>query len=224
MPTSPLLVIPHIVQGQNQKEVTANEAFDILESAIAETSSFDASGSGSISISDTDARPMIIELTGVLVATKTVNVPQRSKLYIIKNSTTGGFDVLLGTGIGIPIKLANGFYTFIYCDGTDCRELIRLITEHSRILTSTSNIEDFDKIIFCDTTTASFTVTLPATIPIGRKILIVKTVAANTLTIGRNGNTMNEVASDITINVNQQAIECIGVSATNWLAHRLAVA
>jgi len=224
MPTSPLLAIPHIVQGQNQKEVTANEAFNILESAIAETSTFDAAGTSSISLGDAAARPMVIELTGVLTGTKTVVVPQRSKLFIFLNSTTGGFDLLIDTGIGVPIKIVNGGYTFIYCDGTDCRELLRLTTEHSRIVTAAANLEDFDKIIFCDATTASFELTLPATIPVGRRVLIVKVGATNTVTIGRNTNNINGAAVDTTITVDQQAVEVVGQSATNWVAMRHTVA
>ena len=224
MATSPLLLIPHIVQGQKQKEVTANQAFDILESAIAETSSFDAAGTASVSLGDAGARPIIIDLTGALTGVKTVVVPQRSKLYIFKNSTTGGFDLQVDTGIGTPISLANGFYTYVYCDGTDCRELTRLITEHTRTITAVGNVEDYDKILFCDTTSGSYTVTLPAVVPIGRRILIVKIIAANTLTIGRNSNTINIVAADPTITVNQQAIEVIGQDAGNWLAYRKTLA
>ena len=52
MATSPLLLIPHIAQGQKQKEVTANQAFNILESAIAATSTFDAAGTASVSLGD----------------------------------------------------------------------------------------------------------------------------------------------------------------------------
>ncbi len=224
MPTSPLLLIEHIVQGQKQKEVTANQAFDILEDAIAGTDSFDDAGTGSISLGDIAARTMVIDLTGVLTGTKTVVVPQRSKLYIFKNSTTGGEDLLVDTGIGTPIKIANGFYTFIYSDGTNCLELFRLITEHHRTVTTTANVEDFDKIIFADTVGGAFTVTLPATIPIGRRILVIVVDNTATLTIGRNSNTINEVASDITITVDQQAVEFIGQSASNWIAYRHTVA
>ena len=224
MATSPLLLIPHITQGQKQKEVTANQAFDILESAIAGQTSFDAAGTGSISIGDAGSRPMVIELTGILTGDKTVVVPQRTKLYIFLNNTTGSFDCLIDTGIGTPLKLPNGFYAFIYCDATDCLELTRLISDRNRTITVSDDLELFDEILFCDTTAGSITVTLPAVIPIGQKFLIVKTVAANTLTIGRNSNTINAAAADVTATTNQQAMEVIGQAAGNWLAYDRALA
>lgn len=220
MATSPLLKIPHIIQAQNQKEVMVNQGFDILESATAGVSAFNAEGSGSIALGDAAARPMVIEFTGVLTAGKTVLVPQRSKFYIFKNSTTGAFTLSVDTGIGTPMLLPTGFFLAVFCDGTDCVELPRLLNDHARSITGAITLETYDKIVFVDTTSGSFAVTLPLVIPIGQRFLIVKTVAANTLTIGRNTNTINAVAADVTITVTQQAIEVLGHSATNWLAYR----
>ena len=44
MSTTPNLAIPHILQSQAQKAVTANEAFDQLDEAINDQATLDASG------------------------------------------------------------------------------------------------------------------------------------------------------------------------------------
>lgn len=65
------------------------------------------------------SRNMIIDLTGAMTAARNVVVPTAEKLYLFKNSTTGGFAVTVkttaGTGVAIP---ANGS-RWVYCDGTN---------------------------------------------------------------------------------------------------------
>jgi hypothetical protein len=68
------------------------------------------------------ARNMTIELTGALTAARTVSLSAAlEKIYIVKNSTTGGFAVTFKvtgqTGVSIP----NGSTAVLYVDGTDAR-------------------------------------------------------------------------------------------------------
>jgi hypothetical protein len=69
------------------------------------------------------ARNMTIELTGALTAARTVSLSAAlEKIYIVKNSTTGGFAVTFKvtgqTGVSIP----NGATFILYVDGTDVRQ------------------------------------------------------------------------------------------------------
>lgn len=68
------------------------------------------------------SRNMTLNLTGTLTAARNVICPAIEKVYIVKNSTSGGFDVTLKvsgqTGVAIP----NGATWVIYVDGTDARQ------------------------------------------------------------------------------------------------------
>ena len=75
---------------------------------------------------------------------------------------------------------------------------------------------------FCDTTSAAFTMTLPAT-PSAGDIVALKDYAntfdTNNLTIGRNGSNINGSAANAVINVQGQALTLIYIDATQgWSA------
>jgi hypothetical protein len=70
---------------------------------------------------------------------------------------------------------------------------------------------------FCDTNSAAFTVTLPATPSAGNVVAVsdyTGTFATNNLTIGRNGSNINGAASDYAIYQNNTTAQFIYVDAT----------
>jgi len=70
---------------------------------------------------------------------------------------------------------------------------------------------------FCDTNSAAFTVTLPATPSAGNVVAVsdyTGTFATNNLTIGRNGSNINGAASDYVIYKNNTTAQFIYVDAT----------
>jgi len=70
---------------------------------------------------------------------------------------------------------------------------------------------------FCDTTSAAFTVTLPATPSAGNVVAVsdyAGTFGTNNLTIGRNGSNINGSASDFVISKNNVTAQFIYVDAT----------
>jgi hypothetical protein len=70
---------------------------------------------------------------------------------------------------------------------------------------------------FCDTTSAAFTVTLPATPSAGDIVAIADyngTVLTNNITVGRNSSDINGSAADFTISKNYAAISFVYVDAT----------
>jgi len=70
---------------------------------------------------------------------------------------------------------------------------------------------------FCDTTSAAFTVTLPATPSAGNVVAVsdyAGTFNTNNLTIGRNSSNINGAASDFVINKNNVTAQFIYVDAT----------
>ena len=71
-----------------------------------------------------EARAMFLNVTGVLGAARNVVCPTSSKLYFIKNATTGGFAVTLKTAAGTGVSVPNGKYMALYCDGTNVVEAV----------------------------------------------------------------------------------------------------
>jgi len=66
-----------------------------------------------------EARNMVVEVTGALTGTKNVVVPTAEKIYLAKNSTTGGFAVTFKTSAGTGVAVAAGTAQWVYCDGTN---------------------------------------------------------------------------------------------------------
>lgn len=117
---TPNLGLAHIAASQNQKEVTANAAFDGLDQALC--------GSLTVPIPDADVTltpaqalaALAIVATGALTANRNIIVPTNCKLYLLVNKTTGGFTVTLKTtaGTGFAVAAADG-YRAAYCDGSN---------------------------------------------------------------------------------------------------------
>lgn len=69
------------------------------------------------------SRNMTINLTGALSATRNVICPAIEKLYVVKNATTGGFDVTFKVSGQTGVSVPNGATVFLYVDGTDARTI-----------------------------------------------------------------------------------------------------
>jgi hypothetical protein len=66
-----------------------------------------------------EARQMILDVSGVLTAPRNVICPTSSKLYVIRNATTGGFALTLKTAAGTGVAVPNGGIMILFCDGTN---------------------------------------------------------------------------------------------------------
>lgn len=66
-----------------------------------------------------EARCAVLECSGAPGGAATVICPAFSKVYILKNSVTGGFAVTLKTSAGTGISVPNGSTAMLYCDGTN---------------------------------------------------------------------------------------------------------
>ena len=66
-----------------------------------------------------EARRAILNIGGALTAARNTVCPTQSKLYVVKNATTGGFATTLKTSAGTGISIPNGKTTFLMCDGTN---------------------------------------------------------------------------------------------------------
>lgn len=102
---------------------TNNNLGTLLDQAIAGTASItmldaDYTLSAYNGVTD-EARQMILNVGGTLTANRNIICPATSKLYVIKNNTTGGFSVTLKTASGTGVTVTNGNTTIAYCDNTN---------------------------------------------------------------------------------------------------------
>lgn len=101
----------------------ANTNLTLLEQAV--------SGVASVTMTDADytlttsnaatdeARNMVVTMIGTISQARNVIVPSVDKVYVIKNSTTGGFAITVKTSGGTGISVANGETEVVYCDATN---------------------------------------------------------------------------------------------------------
>lgn len=118
--TTTNLEINHIQEGQNQKEVTANEAFDILDGALAGLVLVDLAGQSGDVTPDSDSliRAMVVKTSGAMSGAVNLIVPDNRKVYMVLNNASG-FDVTVKTAAGTGITLSSTEARFLYCDGTN---------------------------------------------------------------------------------------------------------
>lgn len=69
-------------------------------------------------ISD-EARNAVLVFGGTLTASRNVIIPSFNKVYIVSNSTSGGFPIVIKTSSGVGVTVNNGVEQLVYCNGTD---------------------------------------------------------------------------------------------------------
>lgn len=95
----------------------------LIEQAVA--------GTATISLPDADytlvaaqgvldqARAAVLVLGGVLTADRNVIAPSADKVYVVRNNTTGGKNIILKTASGVGVTIPPGRSSLVFCDGTD---------------------------------------------------------------------------------------------------------
>ncbi len=122
---SPALQIEEMATGDQSGTWgdTTNNNFLLFEQAITGVASI-AQGDTTLTLTVTNgaidqARNAVINLTGAMTAGRNVIVPTSNKLYLFKNSTTGGFATTIKTVAGSGVAIAAGTSQWVYCDGTN---------------------------------------------------------------------------------------------------------
>lgn len=123
-----LLRLEKMVQGEqpNTWGDKTTDNLDKLEEAIAGRKGL-AFASSDITLTTNNggdgtseqAAAMILSCTGVLSASVQIKAPNVSKLYIVKNGTTGAFTLSINTLTGtIPLEINQGETLLVWCDPT----------------------------------------------------------------------------------------------------------
>jgi hypothetical protein len=70
-----------------------------------------------------EARSSILDVSGLQTAPRSVIAPGVPKTYYVRNNTTGGFAILVGTSAGTKVSVPAGFSTLVLIDGTHAWDL-----------------------------------------------------------------------------------------------------
>jgi hypothetical protein len=123
--------------------VLNDEVIDLTDFAIAGYTTISlAAADVSLTANDgsaDQARSAMLELSGILTAARTVYLPAVSKMYVVRNNTSGAYSATVlvngGTGYAVP----QGQSAVIYCDAVSVREAASpLVTQFTSI--SATNI------------------------------------------------------------------------------------
>jgi hypothetical protein len=101
---------------------TVNNDFAFLDSAIDGSVSIPITTNYTLPTTNgaaSNGRNKVIVFTGTLGADATISVTPNtaSKLYFIKNATTGGYNLIISQGGGSTATIANGLWDIVYCNG-----------------------------------------------------------------------------------------------------------
>jgi len=168
----------------------------LLEQAITGVRSIALSGatytlSNLNGLSD-ESRNAVLVFTGTLSANCTVTAPSVNKTYIIKNSTSGGYNVIMSSG-GTTVSVAPGITSLMYCDGTNFNSAITYDQSNVAITGGTINgvtigavtpgTGSFTTLAASGTLTASGNLIVNGNTTLGDATSDTITFGANTLTI-----------------------------------------
>jgi hypothetical protein len=148
-----------------------------------------------------NARNATLEFTGTLTGATTVVVPDGvEKVYNIIDSTAHANNTLtFKTASGTGILLAQGNRHVLYSDGTNVGELIE--SKVWRAATTTVTVQAGAQIL-ANTSTAAWTLTLPASPVAGDEVSIIDSnykFNTNNLTINPNGSNIANTSGNLVI-------------------------
>ena len=66
-----------------------------------------------------ESRNAVLAVGGTNAAVRDIIAPLVEKLYVVKNSTSGGFAVNIRAATGSSVAIPNGATVWVYCDGTN---------------------------------------------------------------------------------------------------------
>ena len=174
--------------------VLNDEVIDLTDFAIAGYTTISLTAAD-VSLTANDgsadqARSAMLELSGILTAARTVYLPAVSKMYVVRNNTSGAYSATVlvngGTGYAVP----QGESAVIYCDAVSVREAASpLVTQFTSIstgvLTATSTTG----------TNAAYTGFVSAANITGVNVSVTGTIKAASVSVSGNINAAGEIAS-----------------------------
>lgn len=119
MSTTTNLLLPLLETGQAQKETTVNSAMAFLDNAVAGYATKSVAGGVDVTLTEAEARSMVLRFTGILTGNINVIVPTREQTHIVVNDTTGAYTLTLKPVAGTGVLVTQATKALLYCDGTN---------------------------------------------------------------------------------------------------------
>jgi hypothetical protein len=187
-----------------------------------------------------ESRPMVLDFTGALTANRDVVVPSTSKLYFVRNSTSGGYSLAFKTAAGTGVAVRNGGYAILVCDGTNVTDAItelaatttingsvvgyRDIPQRSLSADYTLVLGDAGYHLFhpsSDATARAWTIPANSSVafPVGTAITFINDVGAGAITLSITGDTLvlSPTGATGTRSLPPAAVAtAVKVSSTKW--------
>jgi hypothetical protein len=171
------------------------------------------------------SRNAVIDLTGALTAARNVVVPTAEKVYLIKNSTTGGFSIVVKTAAGSGVTVPPGTARWVYCDGTNVVDgltgnqaanafLAGYTTTATAAGTTVLTVASTQTQYFTGVTTQTITLPVTSTLVLGQEYEIVNNSTGSLTVNSSGGNLVATVLAGNTVRV--QVILTSGTSAASW--------
>ena len=209
-----------------------NTNLQILEQSATGYLSVDMAGA-SVTLTLTDGatsngKNIYLRLYGTLAANRTLTMPVTAeRVWIIKDETVRGTSNrtlgILTASSSNTVAVPPGSVMLCRSDGTDTVGSIlqkgyATITDSNTPYTAVAGAQ-----IFANTSANPITVNLPLSPSTGDEVTIIDTRGSwgsNNLTVGRNGEPINTVTSDLTLSNNGQSITLVYIDSTRGWAYK----
>ena len=175
-----------------------------------------------------NGKNIYLRLYGTLAANRTLTMPVTAeRVWIIKDETVRGTSNrtlgILTASSSNTVAVPPGSVMLCRSDGTDTVGAIlqkgyATITDSNTPYTAVAGAQ-----IFANTSANPITVNLPLSPSTGDEVTIIDTRGSwgsNNLTVGRNGEPINTVTSDLTLSNNGQSITLVYIDATRGWAYK----
>jgi hypothetical protein len=126
MTDSTNLKVTLIDPNQQNKHITANDAFDAFDRIFADTYALNTALNPSpytVPSPDPALRFLFLVASGALTADYNVVLPTNRHLFLAKNSTTGGFNLIVKCLGHAGVTILPGTSRLCYVDGTDVTQV-----------------------------------------------------------------------------------------------------
>lgn len=171
------------------------------------------------------SRNAVVILTGAVTAQRNVVVPTSAKLYLMVNSTTGGFSVNVTTVAGTGTLIPPGQSRWVYCDGTNVNAGLTgyrtesFTTTATAAATTTLTSTSFSIQEFTGTTTQTVLLPVTSTLFLGKTYTIINDSTGAVTVQSSGANNLVTLAAGT-----WATVECAltsGTTAASWLSQYL---
>lgn len=196
----------------------------LLEQAITGVLSVAQGDVANLTLTNTDyvsnqARNAVINLTGAMTANRNMVVPTANKVYLVKNSTTGGFVVTVKTSAGTGVEVAPNTARWVYCDGTNVVDGLPgfgygYATTATAAGTTTLTYGSPRNQFFTGSTTQTVTLPVASTMTLGAQFLITNNSTGSVTVNSSGGNAVQVITAGTSALITN--ILTSGTSAASW--------